>query len=106
VAAARAPKFVCGTALCLGREARVGRGVPARRSYLLAVVRPEERAFASGITTLTRSGAYALAPAGAGLAMSGVALASPLMLGAGTKIAYDLLLYFSFRRIRPPEELR
>ncbi len=32
------------------------------------------------------------------------ALAGPLFLGAGTKIAYDLLLYFSFRRIKPPEE--
>jgi hypothetical protein len=45
-----------------------------------------------------------VAPVGAGLAMSGLALASPLFLGGGTKIAYDLLLYFSFRRIKPPEE--
>jgi hypothetical protein len=56
------------------------------------------------MTTLTRNVAYAVAPVGAGYAMSAVALASPLYLGAGTKIAYDLLLYFSFRRIKPPEE--
>lgn len=92
------------TALFLAREALVEMDVPTRQSYILAVVRPEERAFASGLTTLTRNVAYAVAPAGAGLAMSGVALASPLFLGAGTKIAYDLLLYFSFRRIKPPEE--
>jgi hypothetical protein len=36
--------------------------------------------------------------------MSGLALASPLFLGGGTKIAYDILLYVSFRHIRPPEE--
>ena len=106
LAAALAPNFVWATALFLAREALVEMDVPTRQSYILAVVRPEERAFASGITTLTRNVAYALAPAGAGLAMSGVALASPLILGAGTKIAYDLLLYFSFRRIRPPEELK
>jgi hypothetical protein len=41
---------------------------------------------------------------GAGLAMSGISLASPLFLGAAVKIAYDILLYVSFRRIKPPEE--
>ncbi len=92
------------TALFLVREGLVEMDVPTRQSYILAVVRPAERAFASGMTTLTRNVAYALAPAGAGYAMSGLALASPLFLGAGTKIAYDLLLYFSFRRLKPPEE--
>ena len=92
-------------ALFLAREALVEMDVPTRQSYILAVVRPEERSFASGMTTLTRNVAYAVAPAGAGFAMSGLALASPLFLGAGTKIAYDLLLYFSFRRIKPPEEI-
>jgi MFS family permease len=98
-----APSEGWAAALFLAREALVEMDVPTRQSYILAVVRPEERAFASGMTTLTRNIAYAVAPVGAGLAMSG-ALASPLFLGAGTKIAYDLLLYFSFRRIKPPEE--
>ncbi len=99
-----APGVGWATALFLAREALVEMDVPTRQSYILAVVRPEERAFASGMTTLTRNFAYAVAPAGAGLAMSGVALASPLFLGAATKILYDFLLYFSFRRIKPPEE--
>ncbi len=92
------------TALFLAREALVEMDVPTRQSYILAVVQPEERAFASGMTTLTRNVAYAVAPVGAGYAMSGLALAAPLFLGAGTKIAYDLLLYFSFRHLKPPEE--
>jgi len=99
-----APNAGWAAAMFLAREALVEMDVPTRQSYILAVVRPEERAFASGMTTLTRNVAYALAPAGAGYAMSGLALASPLFLGAGTKIAYDLLLYFSFRRVKPPEE--
>ena len=78
--------------------------VPTRQSYILAVVRPEERPFASGMTTLTRNIAYAVAPFFAGLSMTGLALAAPLFLCGGTKIAYDILLYLSFRRIRPPEE--
>ncbi len=105
IAVAFAPSAAWATALFLAREALVEMDVPTRQSYILAVVRPEERAFASGMTILTRNVAYAVAPAGAGLAMSGLALASPLFLGAGTKIVYDLLLYFSFRRIRPPEEM-
>ena len=28
----------------------------------------------------------------------------PLVVGAAMKIAYDLLLYVSFRKVRPPEE--
>jgi hypothetical protein len=36
--------------------------------------------------------------------MGGLALAAPLLAGAGLKVIYDLLLFFSFRRLRPPEE--
>ncbi|MGH9795680.1 MAG: MFS transporter [Candidatus Acidiferrales bacterium] len=101
-----APTAAWAVALFLAREALVEMDVPTRQSYILAVVPPEARAFSSGITTLTRNVAYAAAPALAGAAMSGVSLSTPLFAGGGIKIAYDLLLYFSFRRIKPPEELR
>jgi predicted MFS family arabinose efflux permease len=99
-----APNFAWATALFLCREALVEMDVPTRQSYIVAVVAPSERALATGFTTLTRNIAYAVAPIGAGLAMTDVALASPLFLGAGIKIAYDFALYCSFRKIRPPEE--
>jgi MFS family permease len=99
-----APSFAWAVVLFLLREGLVEMDVPTRQSYILAVVRPEERIFASGVTTLTRNVAYALAPAVAGAAMRSVALASPLFIGGGIKIAYDLLLYTSFRRVKPPEE--
>jgi MFS family permease len=99
-----APNVFWATVLFLVREGLVEMDVPTRQSYILAVVRPEERAFASGMTTLTRNLSYAVAPVGAGYAMSGLAMAAPLFLGGGTKIAYDVLLYFSFRHLKPPEE--
>jgi MFS family permease len=99
-----APTFGWAVVLFLLREGLVEMDVPTRQSYILAVVGPEERTFASGITTLTRNIAYAVAPVLAGAAMRSVALASPLFLGGGIKIAYDILLYVSFRRTKPPEE--
>ncbi|MGH9791705.1 MAG: MFS transporter, partial [Candidatus Acidiferrales bacterium] len=101
-----APDAAWAVALFLAREALVEMDVPTRQSYILAVAPPEARAFSSGITTLTRNVAYATAPALAGAAMSGVSLSIPLFAGGGIKIIYDFLLYFSFRRIKPPEELR
>lgn len=99
-----APTAAWAVALFLAREALVEMDVPTRQSYILAVVPPEARAFSSGVTTLTRNVAYAAAPALAGAAMSGVSLSTPLFAGGGIKIVYDLLLYFSFRRTKPPEE--
>jgi MFS family permease len=99
-----APSLGWAVALFLAREGLVEMDVPTRQSYILAVVRPEERAFASGITTLTRNVAYAVAPGIAGVLMRTLSAASPLFVGGGIKIVYDILLYISFRRIRPPEE--
>jgi predicted MFS family arabinose efflux permease len=78
--------------------------VPTRQSYVMAVVRPEERTFASGVTHLVRLSAWAVAPAFAGLMMHDSSLAMPLLLGAGMKVAYDLMLYRAFRHLKPPEE--
>ena len=99
-----APTLSWAIVLFLAREGLVEMDVPTRQSYILAVVEPEERAFASGITTLTRNIAYASAPAVAGTLMRVLSSASPLFIGGGIKIAYDILLYAAFRRLKPPEE--
>ena len=104
VTVAFAPTFEVAAALFLIREGLVEMDVPTRQSYVLAVVRPEERMVASGVTHLVRLGAWALAPALAGILMGRVALMTPLVIGAAMKIAYDVLLYVSFRSLRPPEE--
>jgi MFS family permease len=100
-----APTFGVASLLFLLREGLVEMDVPTRQSYVMAVVRPEERTIASGVTSLVRMGMWAVAPLVAGPLMAGVAAAAPLWAGAGLKIFYDAALYASFRRLKPPEEL-
>jgi MFS family permease len=90
--------------LFLAREALVEMDVPTRQSYVMAVVKPAERTFASGVTNVTRNVAWAVGPSVAGVVMQHVALAGPLIIGGGLKIVYDVLLYRAFRHVRPPEE--
>lgn len=104
VTVAFAPNFWVAAMFFLLREGLVEMDVPTRQSYVMAVVRPEERTFASGVTHLVRMGGWAVAPSFAGWLMQGVALATPLYIGAAMKIGYDILLYFAFRGIRAPEE--
>ncbi len=81
--------------------------VPTRQSYTLAVVAPDERSAASGITTIARSLGAALSPWLSALLLANPLLINaPLVLAGGLKIVYDLLLYRRFRAIKPPEERR
>lgn len=100
-----APSFAIAAALFLLREGLVEMDVPTRQSYVLAVVRPEERTVASTATALTRMAAWAVAPSFAGLFMQGGSLAAPLWIGAGMKITYDVLLWRAFRSRHAPEEI-
>src|SRR5262249_28280776 len=63
VTVAFAPSFPIAAALFVLREGLVEMDVPTRQSYVMAVVRAEERTFASGVTHLVRLGAWAVAPA-------------------------------------------
>ena len=98
--------FALAAVLFLLREGLSEMDVPTRQSYLMAVVRPEERTFAGGVTNLARMAARVAAPLLAGGAMQAVALWTPLAAAAGMKIAYDWLLFVAFRKVKPPEEAR
>lgn len=104
VTVAFAPNLSTAIVLFLLREGLVEMDVPTRQSYVLAVVEPGERTFASGITNLVRLAAWAVAPWLAGSLMQGRLTYLPLVIGAALKIAYDLLLWRAFRATRPPEE--
>ncbi len=56
------------------------------------------------ITNLARNIFWAVGSASAGLLMQAVSFSAPLLVGGGAKVAYDLLLYKSFRKLEPPEE--
>jgi MFS family permease len=72
--------------------------VPTRQSYTMAVVEPDERSAAAGVTAIARSVGAAAAPLAAAPLIGGVALAGvPFVIAGGLKIVYDLLLYRSFR---------
>ncbi|HET8967302.1 MAG TPA: MFS transporter [Candidatus Acidoferrum sp.] len=79
--------------------------VPTRQSYTMAVVPVEERSAAGGFTGVARTTGAAISPLLAGFLFARPSLISAPFFIAGTlKIVYDLLLYFSFRKLRPPEE--
>jgi MFS family permease len=79
--------------------------VPTRQSYTMAIVRPDERAAAAGITGIARTTQASLSPIMAGPLLAQASLLNvPFFLAGGLKIIYDLLLYKSFRSLRPPEE--
>ncbi|MBI4437310.1 MAG: MFS transporter [Candidatus Omnitrophica bacterium] len=99
-----APNLPVAILLFLLRESLVEMDVPTRQSYIVAVVKDEERTQASGITNLTRNIAWATSPMIAGSLMRFLSLSAPLLIGPGLKIAYDILLYRAFRLIKPPEE--
>jgi sugar phosphate permease len=77
--------------------------VPTRQSYLMAVVAPEERAAAAGVTGVARTTGAAIAPLFAGLLFARPALINvPFFIAGSLKILYDLLLYRSFVGVQPP----
>jgi MFS family permease len=79
--------------------------VPTRQSYTMAVVAPEERSAAAGITGVARTVGASLAPVITGLFLANPAWMNlPFFISGGLKIVYDLGLYRSFRGLRPPEE--
>jgi MFS family permease len=78
--------------------------VPARQSYVMAVVPPEERAAAASVTNVPRSLASAAAPIPAGMMLDVTSFGWPLICAGGLKIAYDVLLLLQFRAHRPEDE--
>ncbi len=71
--------------------------VPTRQSYVMAVVDPDERSAAAGVTAVARSVGAAISPSLATLLLASPALmAWPFFIAGGVKIVYDLLLYRSF----------
>jgi hypothetical protein len=80
--------------------------IPARQSYVMAVVTPAERAAAASVTNVPRSLAAAAGPLPAGWLLSVSTFGWPLVIAGVGKVTYDLVLLRRFRRIRPPDDDR
>jgi len=101
------PTFHLAVGFLLMRHLISQMDVPARQSYVMAVVPASERSAANGITATVRSLGSGLAPSLAGMMLTTAALASaPIYLAGGLKIIYDLALYRGFRQVKPPEEAK
>jgi MFS family permease len=99
------PNLPLAVAVLLLRFSISQMDVPTRQSYIMAVVRPEERSAAAGITGVARTIGAAIAPLFAGFMFARPSLINVPFFMAGTlKIIYDLLLYKGFVAVQPPEE--
>jgi predicted MFS family arabinose efflux permease len=101
------PTVELAVALLLVRFTISQMDVPTRQSYTMAVVDPDERSAAAGVTGVARSLGVAASPLIAGpLFLSASLTGLPFVIAGTLKIVYDLLLYRSYRAVRPPEESR
>ena len=99
-----APSLPLALAFYLARMSLSQMDVPTRQSYTVSIVSPKERTAAAGFVNISRNVSQAVSPSITRYILQSVSLAFPFLIGGGIKIVYDLALYFSFRRIKPPEE--
>ena len=104
IAAAFMPTAPLALGFLLARSALSQMDVPARQSYVMAVVPPEERAAAASVTNVPRSLASAIGPLFAGALLERSSFGWPLVIAGALKLVYDLLLLWQFRAV-PPREL-
>jgi len=104
ILAALMPTAPLAIVFLLIRASMSSMDIPARQSYVMAVVPPEERAAAASVTNVPRSLASAVAPVPAGMMLDATSFGWPLICAGACKIAYDLLLLLQFRAYRPEDE--
>ncbi len=97
------PNLPLAIVLLLARFSISQMDVPTRQSYTMAVVAPDERSAAAGVTAIARSIGASLSPVLSGFLLTSF-IGAPFFLAGGLKIVYDLLLYRSFKTLKPPEE--
>jgi MFS family permease len=104
IAVAFAPTLPIAVALYLLRMALSQMDVPTRQSYIVAVVREDERTTSAGITNISRNVTQAISPSLIGVLINSLSLAAPFVIGGALKVVYDVGLYLNFRNVKPPEE--
>jgi predicted MFS family arabinose efflux permease len=99
-----APTLGSAVAALFARYALSQMDVPARQAYVVAMVDPGERTAAAAFTNTARYVIRPFGALGAGVLMERVALGSPFVVAGVLKIAYDILLYATFRKVPLPNE--
>jgi MFS family permease len=99
-----APTFFVAAALLVVRSFLAYMDNPLRSSFVMGIVRPEERGSAAGITTLSRHVPVAVSPTISAYLMQAFSLNVPIVLGGMLQLAHDFTFYQLFRHTKPPEE--
>ncbi len=100
-----APDFYTAAIIQVVRQAVSRMDNPIKQSYMMALVPREERARARGFTTVFQRLSGSFSPSVAAYMMSAVSTSLPFFVGGAIQFAHDILYYYTFRNIKPPEEL-
>ena len=100
-----APSLSIAVSLFFARMSLSQMDVPTRQSYIMGVVGENERIPAAVFTNTSRNISQAISPSITGIIIQTLSLSAPFVVGGVLKIVYDVGIFFSFRKIKPPEEL-
>jgi MFS family permease len=99
-----APTFAVAAALTIVRSYLAYMDTPLRSSFIMGVVRPEDRGSAAGLTSLSRHAPVAISPTLSAFLMQTFSLGVPIFIGGFLQLFHDCVFYFMFRDVKPPEE--
>ena len=99
-----APTFAIAAAMTIVRSYLAYMDNPLRSSFIMGVVRPEDRGAAAGFTTLSRHVPVAISPTLSAYLMQAFTLNVPVFIGGVLQLTHDCIFYFMFRDVKPPEE--
>ena len=99
-----APTFTIAAALTIIRSYLAYMDTPLRSSFIMGVVRPEDRGSAAGLTSLSRHVPVAISPTLSAFLMQTFSLGVPIFLGGFLQLFHDCVFYLMFRDVKPPEE--
>ena len=99
-----APSLSIAVSLFFARMSLSQMDVPTRQSYIMGVVSENERIHAAVYTNTSRNISQAISPSITGIIIQTLSLSAPFVVGGVLKIVYDVGIFFSFRKIKPPEE--
>jgi MFS family permease len=99
-----APSFSIAAAMTVVRSFLAYMDNPLRSSFIMGIVRPEDRGSAAGITTLSRHVPVAVSPTLSAYLMQSFSLNVPIFIGGFLQLLHDCVFYFLFRNVKPPEE--
>jgi MFS family permease len=99
-----APSFSIAAAMTVVRSILAYMDNPLRSSFIMGIVRPEDRGSAAGITTLSRHVPVAVSPTISAYLMQSFSLNVPIFIGGFLQLLHDCVFYFLFRDVKPPEE--